>query len=242
MEDRQFNVGRIDIAEAQNAAIRKRMIEESAETDPHLYRKYRDTARESEAITHFVRGGRYPLTATGKINTYAIFAETMSTVVSTVGTAGIITPTGLATDKTTSVFFSELLTSRRLYAFYDFSNAAKIFRDVDSRVRFAVTTMTGIQRKAKRTRFSFLTRHIADVGSRRFELSANEVLMMNPNTGNLPVFNSRVDADITLNIYRRHPVLIHDSDPDGNPSQLSFSQGLFNTFRLEPIRAGRGSR
>ena len=51
---------------------------------------------------------------------------------------------------------------------------------------------------------------------------------MNPNTGTLPMFRTRADADITLGIYGRHPVLIRDDDPDGNPWKLSFSQGLFN--------------
>lgn len=51
---------------------------------------------------------------------------------------------------------------------------------------------------------------------------------MNPNTGTLPMFRTRADADITLGIYRRHPVLVRDDHPDGNLWQLSFSQGLFN--------------
>ena len=58
--------------------------------------------------------------------------------------------------------------------------------------------------------------------SRRFELAADEVLKLNPNTGTLPMFRTRIDADITLGIYRRHPVLIRDDDPDGNPWGLSF--------------------
>ena len=70
----------------------------------------------------------------------------MRTVASPTGTAGILTPTGLATDKTTAPFFSDTLSSQRLYAFYDFENEAKIFRDVHHRVRFAVTTMTGTRR------------------------------------------------------------------------------------------------
>ncbi len=40
---------------------------------------------------------------------------------------------------------------------------------------------------------------------------------MNPNTGTLPMFRTRVDADITLGIYRRHPILIRDGDPAVNP-------------------------
>ena len=87
--------------------------------------------------------------------------------------------------------------------------------------------MTGTRRdSAERTKFAFFTRHISDVPDKRFELAANEVLALNPNTGTLPMFRSRTDADITLGIYSRHPVLIRDDDPDGNPWGLSFATSV----------------
>ncbi len=230
LEDKQFfgNAGRPDIEGASTAAIRKKMIDTITDTDPDLHQSYLAALRQSDATTHLVRGGRYPFTGQGKINTYSVFAETMRTVTHPGGEAGIITPTGLATDKTTAPFFADTLSSDRLYAFYDFDNEAKIFRDVHHAFRFAVTTMTGAQRTVRRTKFAFLNRHVSDVPEKRFQLAANEVLALNPNTGTLPMFRSRKDADITLGIYSRHPVLIRDGDPDGNPWGLSFSQGLFN--------------
>ena len=54
----------------------------------------------------------------------------MRTVVSPVGAAGVITPTGLATDKTTAPFFSDTLSNERLYAFYDFDNEAAKWKAV----------------------------------------------------------------------------------------------------------------
>jgi hypothetical protein len=230
LEDKQFfgNLGHDDIENATNADLRKKMIAKLADSNPDLFQLYNSARRQSDATTHLVRGGRYPLTAQGKINTYSVFAETMRTVLSSDGAAGIITPTGLATDKNTAPFFADTLSNHRLYAFYDFENEAKIFRDVDHRVRFAVTAMTGAQRTVRRTKFAFLNRHISDVPEKRFQLAANEVLALNPNTGTLPMFRTRRDADITLGIYSRHPVLIRDGDPDGNQWGLSFSQGLFN--------------
>lgn len=230
LEDKQFfgNLGRTDIEKAANADARKKMIAKLADNDPELYQLYNSARRQSDATTHLVRAGRYPLTAQGKINTYSIFAETMRTVVSPDGIAGVITPTGLATDSNTASFFADTLSSHRLYAFYDFENEAKVFRDVHHAYRFAVTAITGVQRKVQRTKFAFLSRHLSDVPDKRFQLAAKEVLTLNPNTGTLPMFRSRKDADITLGIYSRHPVLIREGDPDGNPWGLSFSQGLFN--------------
>ena len=169
-----------------------------------------------------MRTGRYPLTGQGDVNTYSVFADTMRTITAPTGTAGVITPTGLATDKTTAPFFADTLDSKRLLAFYDFENEAKIFSGVHNQFRFAVTAIAGRDRVALRTRFAFYTRYLADVPDRRFELAPDEVLALNPNTGTLPIFRTRADAEITLNIYRRHPILIRDGDAGGNPWQLSF--------------------
>lgn len=226
IQDKEFfeNAGRSDIADAKTAAIRKTMIGKLDDTDPDLLRAYERALRQSDGTAHLLlKSGRYPFTGRGDVNTYSVFAETMRTIINPDGAAGIITPTGLATDKTTAAFFADTLSSRRLYAFYDFENEAKIFRDVMHAVRFAVTCMTGAERMVQRTKFAFLNRHISDVPEKRFQLAANEVLALNPNTGTLPMFRSRKDADITLGIYSRHPVLILDDEPDGNPWGLSFA-------------------
>lgn len=226
IQDKEFfaQAGRPDIEGAATAAIRKTMIDKLADTDPDLLHAYHAALRQSDGAAHLLlKSGRYPFTGRGDVNTYSVFAETLRTVTNPHGAAGIITPTGLATDKTTAPFFADTLSNHRLYAFYDFENEAKIFRDVDHRVRFAVTAMTGTRRPIRRTKFAFLIRHISDVPEKRFELAANEVLALNPNTGTLPMFRSRTDADITLGIYSRHPVLIRDDDPDGNPWGLSFA-------------------
>jgi hypothetical protein len=226
LQDKEFfgNAGRTDIEGAATAAIRKKMIDKLADTGPDLFAAYQAALRQSDATAHvLLKSGRYPLTGRGDVNTYSVFAETLRTIVGPHGAAGVITPTGLATDKTTAPFFADTLSHRRLYAFYDFENEAKIFRDVDHRVRFATTTMTGTQRTVRRTKFAFLNRHISEVPKRRFQFAAEEVLKLNPNTGTLPMFRSRTDADITLGIYSRHPVLIRDDDPDGNPWGLTFA-------------------
>ncbi|HEX3785689.1 MAG TPA: hypothetical protein VHX38_39055 [Pseudonocardiaceae bacterium] len=82
--------------------------------------------------------------------------------------------------------------------------------------------MTGRARIVARTRYAFLTRHLVNVSNGQFQLSADEVLAMNPNTGTLPMFRTRKDADIALGIYRRHPVLIRDEAEGGNPWVLTF--------------------
>ncbi len=221
-----FAVTEPDIANAKSAAIRKRAIADLAVRNPNLFREFRRAAREAEATNSFVRSGRYPLTARGKIDTYAIFAELFRSSITSDGRMGIITPTGLATGATTAAFFADTLTAKRLAAFYDFENEAKIFPGVHNQFRFAATSVSGGEALSN-VRMAFYTRFIGDVAARRFELSAAEILAINPNTGTLPLFRGRRDADITLAAYRRFPVLRRDR-PAANPWSLEFRQGLFN--------------
>ena len=216
-----------EIATAANASARKKLIAALAKSDPPLHRKYIEALRETEAGNHLARGGRFPLTARGKVNTYSLFAETFRDLIAFEGRCGFIAPTGLATDATTAPFFADTLRAKRLAAFYDFENEARIFAGVHHAYRFAVCCMTG-GIASPTTRLAFVIRHIADVPERRFALSPDEVLLLNPNTGTLPVFRSRRDAEITIGIYKRHPVLIREGVEDGNPWGLRFKQGLFN--------------
>jgi hypothetical protein len=223
LQEKEFFAARApEVAEAANAAARKKLIAVLPGTNPELWDEWQSAVRRSEGESGFLRlSGRYPLTGTGDINTYSVFAETFAAAVAVDGRAGVVTPTGLATDATTSQFFASLLGGRRLAAFYDFENEAKIFPGVHNQFRFAVTVATGGE-AVRRTRLAFYTRHIAEVRSRRFALDPAEVLLLNPNTGTLPVFRSRTDAEITLGVYRRHPVLLRDGDPAGNPWGLRF--------------------
>lgn len=229
MSEKEFFASRDDsIADATTAAIRKKLIAQLEQTNPTLFTEFLQESRRGQAENKVVRvSRRYPLTAKGKINTYSVFAELFRSSIAYEGRMGIITPTGLATDATTAEFFADTLQSKRLVAFYDFENEAKIFAGVHNQFRFAATCLSGGV-PIQVTRLAFYTRFVSDVASRRFNLGSEEVLLLNPNTGTLPVFRSKRDADITIGIYRRHPVLIKDGDTDGNPWGLSFSQGLFN--------------
>ncbi|MCR6704484.1 MAG: N-6 DNA methylase [Cellulomonas sp.] len=225
-----------DVATAANAAARKRKIHALTESDPALAAEWAGASRAAEATSHYLRkSGRYPLCGVGDVNTYAVFAELFRSSIAHDGRMGIITPTGLATDATTSAFFADTVATTRLAAFYDFENEAKIFPGVHNQFRFAATTITG-GRPASEVRLAFYTRYVRDTAARRFQLNSDEVLLLNPNTGTLPIFRTRRDAEITLGIYRRHSVLVNDAT-GANPWGLRFvrmldmanDSGLFRT-------------
>ena len=212
------------IAGAANAAARKKLIAALKQTNPALEREWQDASRAAEATSHYLRkSGRYPLCGVGDVNTYAVFAELFRSSIATDGRMGIITPTGLATDATTSAFFADTVATRRLASFYDFVTSPLIWSGIGhNRFRFAVTSITG-GTAIDESRLAFDRRQPSDlkVKGAVFNLTSDEILLINPNTGTLPIFGSRIDAEITLGIYRRHPVLVNDIT-GANPWGLRF--------------------
>ncbi|PZG16114.1 restriction endonuclease [Micromonospora craterilacus] len=214
------------IAEAPNAAARKQAITalkvSEYATERELFQQWQLAQREVGGVSHLLRvGGRYPLTGRGDINTYSVFAETSRLLIAPDGLVGAILPTGIATDATTQAFFKDLVTSKSLLSLYDFENEAKIFETVHHSFRFALLSMTGRHREVPEATLAFRTRFVPDVAARTFRLTPEEITLLNPNTGTCPVFLSRRDAEITLGIYRRVPVLWAE-ETNANPWELSF--------------------
>jgi hypothetical protein len=228
LKEREFFAQRNpEIANAPNAAARKKLIADLPDTDPALYAEFISEQRKSAGWTHFLKEtNRYPLTGKGRLNTYAVFAETARTVTSPVGRLGIIVPTGIATDESTSYFFRDVIEHRELDSLLDFVTNPRLWTDVGNRrFRFSILILA----QTERAEFATLTKHPADLAPRgsRIRVPASDLLLVNPNTGTSPLFQHQRDVDITLGIYRRIPILWREN-PDENPWGLTFMQGTFN--------------
>jgi hypothetical protein len=212
-----------EIANAQNKAARQKLIDALSHSNPALTRTFEDAKHAAEAKSKFVRqSGRFPLTAMGDVNTYALFAEHFRSLISSNGRMGMIVPTGIATDDTTKQFFGDLVEKRAIASLFDFENREKLFPEVDSRMKFCLLTISGSQ-VAKSEFIFFATRieHLRDP-QRRFSLAAQEIALFNPNTHTMPVFRTRADAELTRKIYKSIPVLINEPLA-GNPWGISFA-------------------
>lgn len=218
-----------DIAKAAGAK-RKKLISELFEVDPILDNLFRTRKREIDGLRLFASvSGRYPFTGRGRVKTDPIFAELFRSLTHPLGRTGIIVPTGIATDHTTQYFFKDLVESSTIAALYDFENARPIFEGVHRSFKFCLLTMAGRLAKEEAASFAFFLHEPAGISVSAFALTPDEIKLINPNTGTLPIFRTRRDAEITLRIYRRMPVLINENDvPNGNPWGVSFMQGLFN--------------
>jgi len=210
------------IATAPNKAARQKLIDALPKKNPALARVFEDTKHDAEAMGRFVRqSGRFPLTGTGDVNTYALFAEHARKLLNTHGHTGIILPTGIATDDTTKAFFGDLIDKHSLASLFDFENREAIFPGVHRSYKFCILTMS--RTVTTRGEFSFfLTRveHLRDE-HRRFELATDEIALFNPNTHTMPVFRTRTDAELTRNICERVPVLVNERTGD-NPWGVSY--------------------
>jgi hypothetical protein len=217
-----------EVAQLSGAA-RKKAIEAMESEKPEVFAAYRVAKRSFAAFNEFAReSGRFDRTARGKINTYALFAELFARLVAPQGRAGLIVPTGIATDASTAPFFAHLVAERRLVRLVDFENRAGLFPAVVRLMKFSLLTLG---REAPAAEFAFFLTDVAQLAEaeRRLTLSPEEIARLNPNTRTAPVFRSRADAELTAKIYARVPVLVEEAKgPAGNPWGVEFSQGLFN--------------
>ncbi|MCL4253867.1 MAG: N-6 DNA methylase, partial [Anaerolineae bacterium] len=233
-----------EIANAPNANARKQMIDHLRETENPLYLDFLADLRKAEGESHYARSSnRFPLCGRGDVNTYALFAETARQLLHPNGRAGIIVPSGIATDDTTKFFFQDVVDTQSLVAFYDFENRLGIFPAIDSRMKFALMSLSN--GTSPQANFTFFALDVADLDdpNKQITLSPADIAIINPNTRTAPTFRTRRDADITKRVYERVPILIQE-EPVINPWGISFmamfhmsaDSGLFRT--ADDLQAG----
>ncbi len=227
LQEREFFAARSPaIANAKNAAERKRMISGLEHADPVLWGSFRSAMRRAEGESHLLRdSGLYPLAGRGDINTYAVFTERAIAAAGRRGWTGIIVPSAVATDETTSFLFRSLVERQSLRSLYDFRNSDAMFRDVGHRrFKFCLLTVgpAGSAPEADLAFFAVLPDDLEDVW-RHFTLTGSDFALLNPNTRTCPTFRSAADADLAKSVYRHVPVLVDESrGADGDPWSLSF--------------------
>ncbi len=214
-----------EIAKAPNAAARSRRIKQLQETTPALFEAFQQAKQTSEAASIFLRqSGRFPLTGRGDINTYSVFAELMATLPGRQGRGGVIVPTGIATDDTNKQFFGWLVRDGRLVSIFDFENREAVFPGVHRSYKFSLLTMAGAARPASPFSVAFSLTQPGQIHEpeNRFELSAADIELLNPNTLTCPIFRSARDAAITKQLYEAAPVLVREGPPEVNPWGITF--------------------
>jgi hypothetical protein len=180
----------------------------------------------------------YPLLGGGDVNLYSLFVERAQSLIHPQGVVALVTPSGIAADKGAAEFFRSISSTGKLHALFDFENRKVFFPDVDSRFKFCVLVFGKVPRYTdtptgpsvrpepvegptpaespapqpqplpSRCAFYLHSLEELDTPGRVLTLSAQDFARVNPNTGAAPIFRSQRDADITLKLYARHPVLV----------------------------------
>ncbi len=221
-----------EIAEAPNAAARGSMIAAIRDApegtrERVLFNEFETTKRIAEASSVFARlsvenHGRFPLCGRGDVNTYALFAELFAALASSRGRAGVVVPTGIATDSTTAPYFAAMIERNRLVRLVDFENREGLFPDVDSRMKFSLLTLG---QHAGIIEFAFFLTNPSQLGesNRLFNLSPAQIAQINPNTKTAPIFRTKMDAELTAKTYGRVLILLNENMREGgNPWGISF--------------------
>lgn len=215
-----------EIAAAPNKAARARLIAKLPENNPALFAQFTAVSHDAEALGKFLRQStRYPLTATGDINTYAVFAELISQLIKRDGRAAVILPAGITTDDTTKRFFQNVVSERKLVSFFGFDNARRIFPAVHPDTPFVLLTLGKHETPIASAHYLLEIAHYRDA-RRHFSLQNEDFGLFNPNTLTSPIFRSRADAELTRTIYSRVPLLVREGAHDGNPWGISFLRML----------------
>ena len=222
--EREFFASVPEISSETRSDRRKKRIACLVETNPQLHRAWLAQRRKDAAEGRFLRtSGRFGRSAVGELNLYPLFVDLGEQIVTPRGTVGMVIKSGMLSSTTWSEFTADLIESGRLESAFDFRNWRSWFPGVGYHERFTLLTCTEA-RSDKTLRFAFYLddpSEIAEAG-RAFSLTRAEALLLNPHTKSPPTFNSSRDKDITLEVYRRFPVL-GSSDSDW---QARYSRGL----------------
>ncbi len=202
------------IARQTRAADRKTLIDQELKYQTELAQDYRTAAGSAEAGMRVVReSGEYPLLSGGDINLYSLFVERAQALVHGRGMIGLLTPSGIAADKGASEFFRSISSTGRLAALFDFENKKYFFPDVHASFKFCALIFGAPDWTFPHTNCAFFLHRGDEIlaPGRVLKLTAEDFLRVNPNTGAAPIFRTPRDAEITMKIYRKHPVLVNRS-------------------------------
>jgi len=187
------------------------MIEElkSRDVNPQLYNDWISYKKDIELFSKFVSGSnRYVNSSKGNLNLYRIFTDLVRSLISIDGKSGLVVQGGLATDKHGKDFFQDLMNEGQIESLYNFENRKKYF-PIDERMKFSLITLRK-SNAAQQTKFSFFIIDVKELNDEKriFNLSIEDISIINPNTKNCPMFRSNDDAEIAKKIYKNSEILV----------------------------------
>jgi hypothetical protein len=198
-EDLEYFVTKSEeIIQAETTAKRKTLIGRLKEDNPRLYSEYQEVKRKSDGENcFFTDSGRFPLGASGRTNTYALFTDLALSLNHSRGRSGLIVQTGIATDAPMEAFWRYLVESKRLISLIDFENKKRIFSEVHAEQKFCLLTLTGANSANNSdVKTGFWLTDLEEIHSpeRVFNLPIIALSVINPNTTQPPLCRTQTNA------------------------------------------------
>lgn len=222
-----FAVSKPEIAE-MTGARRKSAIEALRDTDPDLFERYQFEKRLSAAATEFSRSSdRFPQSARGKINTFALFADLFFSLCCKDGRSGAILPAEITTSETLSDFMKELRSRKAIETIFSFENEEFVFPGIANVVKFCLMTLSKSSRNKATITLANYLRQVGQItdDERLIVLSPADLDLFTPTLGTLPILRAKRDAELAEKVFSApHGCRLSDADEWKVSSRL----GLFN--------------
>lgn len=194
-----------DIARQERAADRKAAVAARRKAGDPLAAQYDVAAERAETAMRVARTcGEYPLLSKGDVNLYSLFVERAQRLVSPRGLAGLVTPSGILSDRTASTFIEKLFLEKRIRCGLDFFNrrddGESFFPDVYYRFKFCVFVSGGKQRFFDKPVFCFFARSTtaAETPEKALELTEEMIRAVNSGAFAIPIFRNAEDAALSV--------------------------------------------
>lgn len=222
------------IASISDSGKRNTAIENLKENDLKVYILWYEYKYSVYRFSNFLTSsGKYVKSATGNRNLYRIFADVAVNSINTSGRVGYIVQSGIYADDLGKIFFEHLVSNKNLISLFDFENTEKYFQ-IDSRMRYTLITLGNDYTLPPF--YGFLLRKIEDLQneSQKFNLTAAEIELINPNTKNCPQFKTRFEADLIIKVYsnQNSKILWLES---GENFELRFTSEMINISRAPKV-------
>ncbi|AKN59972.1 hypothetical protein WB44_01215 [Synechococcus sp. WH 8020] len=215
VQEKEFFANLIpSISEEGNKSARNKMIEllsqrEDAK-DRAIYSSYINAKKFSESLSEFSKhSDRYNLIS-GETNLYTLFCETAIRLKSnSKSSTGLIMPSGIIADDSNKKFAQYFIESGELRLLADFINKLRIFRDVVPNQQFCLITLSAVGKSG--CKISARMQSTEEL-NQAFEISKEEIALINPNTLNIPAMSGAAQKKMLVNIYRNSCHLCAESE------------------------------
>jgi hypothetical protein len=232
IEKEFFAVSAPEIANERTKARRAAKILVLRDSNPTLFLAWESALRAQQGSSHFIKNsGLYPDGSGGKLNTYRLFAEISTALLSPYARLGLVLKSGIVSAQDSQTYFAKLLRNGRVASVFEFINTKLIFPAVVANERFCLFSIAGSRPSVLRPVYAFGLTAVEQTldPAFRITLTIEDLQILNPNDSSIPPLTSERDKNILLQLHRAFTSLVRESPPANNPWHARYIQGHLNS-------------